>query len=141
MGANTDLLGPMVPQLQLVLPMLDERARRLVLGMVARAAGDGGTGAVAALTGASWQTVADGAAEVASGDSAPPGRVRRPGGGRRPLAAADPGLAPALLALVADSIRGDPGSPLVWTTKSVERLSGEMTAAGARAARRPAGGC
>jgi hypothetical protein len=130
MGADTDFLGRMGPELQLVLPMLDERARRLVLGMAARAAGDGGTGAVAALTGASWQTVADGAAEVASGDSAPPGRVRRPGGGRRPLAEADPGLVPALLALVADSVRGDPGSPLVWTTKSVKRLAGEMRAAG-----------
>jgi Rhodopirellula transposase DDE domain len=130
MGADADFLGRVGPELELVLPMLDERARRLVLGMAARAAGDGGTGAVAALTGASWQTVADGAAEVASGDSAPPGRVRRPGGGRRPLAEADPGLVPALLALVADSVRGDPMSPLVWTTKSVKRLAGEMRAAG-----------
>ena len=130
MGADEDFLGRVGPELQLVLPMLDERARRLVLGMAARAAGDGGTGAVAALTGASWQTVADGAAEVASGDSAPPGRIRRPGGGRRPLAAADPGLVPALLGLVADSARGDPQSPLLWTTKSVKRLSAEMTAAG-----------
>jgi hypothetical protein len=130
MGANDDFLGRMGPELQLVLPMLDERARRLVLGMAARAAGDGGTGAVAALTGASWQTVADGAAEVGSGDSAPPGRVRRPGGGRRPLADADPGLVPALLGLVADSVRGDPQSPLEWTTKSVKKLAAEMTAAG-----------
>jgi hypothetical protein len=130
MGADADFLGRVGPELQLVLPMLDERARRLVLGMTARAAGDGGTGAVAALTGASWQTVADGAAEVGSGDSAPPGRVRRPGGGRRPLAGTDPGLVPALLGLVADSVRGDPGSPLQWTTKSVKRLAGEMRAAG-----------
>jgi Rhodopirellula transposase DDE domain len=130
MGADADFLGRVGPELQLVLPMLDERARRLVLGMAARAAGEGGTGAVAALTGASWQTVADGAAEVASGDSAPPGRVRRPGGGRRPLADSDPGLVPALLGLVRDSTRGDPQSPLVWTTKSVKRLAGEMAAAG-----------
>jgi Rhodopirellula transposase DDE domain len=130
MGADADFLGRVGPELQLVLPMLDERARRLVLGMTARAAGEGGTGAVATLTGASWQTVADGAAEVASGDSAPPGRVRRPGGGRRPLAGTDPGLVPALLALVADSIRGDPQSPLQWTTRSVRKLAGEMTAAG-----------
>jgi hypothetical protein len=74
--------------------------------------------------------VADGAAEVGSGDSAPPGRVRRPGAGRKTLAQSDPGLLPALEALVADSMRGDPGSPLTWTTRSVKRLAGELTAAG-----------
>src|SRR3954452_3605689 len=109
MSANAELLKRLGPELELLLPELDERARRLVLGAVARAAGDGGTGAVARLCGASWQTVADGAAELGSGDVARRGRVRRPGAGRRPLAETDPGLVPALLALVADSSRGDPG--------------------------------
>ena len=122
----------MGPELELLLPALDERARRLALGAVARAAGDGGIGAVARVTGASWQTVADGAAELESGQSAPEGRVRRPGGGRRKLAGADPGLVPALLALVEDSTRGDPESPLVWTTRSVKKLSGELAAGGHR---------
>jgi hypothetical protein len=130
MGADAGFLGRMGPELELLLPMLDERSRRLVLGAVARAAGEGGAGAVASLTGASWQTVAGGAAEVGSGDSAPPGRVRRPGGGRRPLAESDPGLLPALEGLVRDSMRGDPRSPLTWTTRSVKRLSGELTAGG-----------
>jgi hypothetical protein len=110
--------------------LLDEKARRLVLGAVARAAGDGGTGAVAKRTGASWQTVADGAAELASEDVAPAGRVRRPGGGRKKLAETDPGLVPALLELVEDSARGDPESPLEWTSRSVANLSGELTARG-----------
>ncbi len=130
MDADAVFLGRLGPELQLLLPMLDERSRRLVLGAAARAAGDGGTGAVASLTGASWQTVADGAAEVASGETAAPGRVRRPGGGRRPLAESDPGLLPALEALVADSMRGDPQSPLTWTTRSVKRLAAGLTAAG-----------
>src|ERR1700722_17433223 len=99
MGADADFLGRMGPELELVLPMLDERARRLVLGMTARAAGAGGTGAVAALTGASWQTVADGVAEAGSGDSAPPGRVRRPGGGRRARAGRPPARSPGLRGL------------------------------------------
>jgi Rhodopirellula transposase DDE domain len=132
MSANAELVKLMGPQLGLLLPELDEKARRLVLGAVALAAGDGGTGAVARVSGASWQTVADGAAELASGQVAPPGRVRRPGAGRRPLAAADPGLVPALLALVEDSSRGDPESPLSWTTKSVQHLSDELTAQGYR---------
>ena len=63
MSANAELVKLMVPQLELLLPELDENSRRLTLGAVALAAGDGGTGAVAKMTGASWQTVADGAAE------------------------------------------------------------------------------
>jgi len=130
MGADAEFLRRIGPQLELLLPELDERARRLVLGMAARAAGDGGTGAVAKMTGVSWQTVADGAAELGSGEVAGPGRVRRPGAGRKKLAETDPGLVPALLALVDDSARGDPESPLAWTSKSAEKLSGELTARG-----------
>jgi hypothetical protein len=130
MGANAELLKVMGPELELLLPRLDERSRRLVLGMAARAAGDGGTGAVAAVTGASWQTVADGKAELESGEDPPPGRVRRPGGGRKRLAEADPGLVPALEALIRDAMRGDPESPLIWTTRSVQHLAGELAAAG-----------
>jgi Rhodopirellula transposase DDE domain len=132
MAANGDVLAAMVPQLELLLPELDEKGRRLALGAVARAAGDGGIGAVARLTGASWQTVADGAAELASGDTARPGRVRRPGGGRKKLADSDPGLLPALLDLVADSTRGDPESPLQWTTKSMRHLADALSGQGHR---------
>jgi hypothetical protein len=130
--ADEGVLAAMGPQLELLLPELDEKARRLVLGAVARAAGRGGTGAVARLTGASWQTVADGVAELESGQVAPAGRVRRPGGGRKPLAESDPGLVPALRELVEDSTRGDPQSPLTWTTKSVEHLAAELAARGHR---------
>jgi transposase len=129
-GANAEVVKLMGPQLDLVLPELDEKARRLVLAGVARAAGDGGITAVAKAAGVSWQTVADGVAELESGMFAPPGRVRREGAGRRRLAETDPGLVPALLGLVEDSSRGDPESPLVWTTKSVKKLSDELTAAG-----------
>src|SRR5271169_1976949 len=132
MSANAELLELMGPELELLLPELDEKARRLTLGAVARAVGDGGIGAVAKMTGASWQTVADGAAELASGQVAAPGRIRRPGAGRRKLAEADPGLVPALLALVEDSSRGDPESPLLRTTKSAKKLSGELARRGHR---------
>ena len=70
MGADAEFLKLIGPELQRLLPELDEKARRLTLGAVARAAGDGGIGAVARLTGASWQTVADGAAELESGQVA-----------------------------------------------------------------------
>jgi hypothetical protein len=132
MGADEGFLGQLRPELLKVLPMLDERSRRLVLGMAAGAAGEGGTGAVAALTGASWQTVANGTAELAAGEELPPGRTRRPGGGRKTLAETDPGLVTALEALIRDASRGDPESPLTWTTRSARHLAGELTAAGHR---------
>jgi hypothetical protein len=94
--------------------------------------GAGGVTAVARVSGASWQTVANGAAELESGTVAG-GRVRRPGGGRKKLAEEDPGLVPALLVLVDDSTRGDPESPLTWTTKSVRNLAAQLAAQGHRA--------
>ena len=130
MSVNAGLVALMGPQLGVLLPVLDEKSGRLALGAVARAAGVGGIGAVAKVTGASWQAVAGGAAELASGRVAPEGRVRRPGAGRPKLADRDPGLVPALVALVEDSSRGDPESPLAWAARSARKLSGELAAQG-----------
>ena len=135
MGANEELVGLMGPELELLLPQLDERSRRLVLGAVARAAGDGGIGAVARASGASWQTVANGAAELASGEGTGPGRVRRPGAGRKKLEERDPQLIPALRELLEASTRGDPMSLLTWTTLSVRGIAEELTRAGHPCAR------
>ena len=114
MGADRDFIGRMAPELELLLPGLDERSRRLVLGAVARAAGDGGVTAVAQAAGASWRTVADGAGELASGDDAGPGRVRRAGGGRKKPEERDPRLIPALRELLEASTRGDRQSLITW---------------------------
>jgi DDE family transposase len=130
MDSEPGFLGQLGPSLLKVLPLLDERSRRLVLGMAAEAEGKGGTGRVASLSGAAWQTVANGKAELSAEEELPAGRRRRPGGGRKPLAAAGPGLAAALEKLVSGAVRGDPESPLVWTARSAEHLAGELAAAG-----------
>jgi hypothetical protein len=131
MGVDEEFLGRLGPELLMVLPRLDERSRRLVLGMAARAAGEGGAGAVAALAGMAPQTVARGAAELSSGEDPPAGRVRRPGGGRKRLAETDPGLLEALEALIrAHAMRGHPVSSLLWTTRSADHLARELTAQG-----------
>ena len=54
-------------------------------------------------------------------------RVRRPGGGRRPLTETDPDLLAALESLIEPSTRGDPESPLRWTCKSIRHLADELT--------------
>ena len=110
-------------------PHLDERQWRLLLGAEARAIGRGGVKLVAKAAGASADTVSRGAGELESGIE-PDGRVRRKGAGRPAVEEADPGLVPALDALVDPESRGDPESPLRWTTKSTSHLAGELAARG-----------
>jgi hypothetical protein len=111
-------------------PELTERQRRLLLGVEARELGRGGVSVLARAVGVSRSTVAKGAAEADAPAGLPAGRSRRPGGGRRRLAAADAGLVAALDALVEPATRGDPSSPLRWTCKSTRQLAAALTAAG-----------
>lgn len=108
---------------------LDERQRRLVMGAEARALGHGGITVVARAAEVSAVTVSRGVSELEAGDE-PLGRTRMPGGGRKRVTETDPGLRPALLALVEPESRGDPESPLRWTTKSTRKLADELSAAG-----------
>jgi Rhodopirellula transposase DDE domain len=112
-------------------PHLDERQRRLLMGAEAGALGHGGIRLVARAAGVREATVAQGVTELDSGEE-PLGRARRPGGGRKRVADLDPGLRPALLALVEPDMRGDPMSPLRWTTKSTRKLAAELTRQGHR---------
>jgi hypothetical protein len=114
-----------------IFPHLDERQRRLLMGAEARVLGHGGIRLVAQAAGVREATVSLGVSELDSGTE-PLGRVRRPGGGRKRAADLDPGLGPALLALVEPEERGDPMSPLRWTVKSTRNLAAELTRQGHR---------
>jgi hypothetical protein len=115
----------------LLWPHLDERQRRLVLGAEARELGRGGLSMVARAAGVSLPTVRKAVREADAGPEVI-GRVRRPGGGRRRLEDTDPGLVPALEALVDPATRGDPESPLRWTTKSTRQLAAALSDRGHR---------
>src|SRR5256886_13120457 len=112
-----------------IFPDLDGRQGRLLMGAEARALRRGGIRLVARAAGVREATVSLGVDELDSG-AEPLGRARRPGGGRKRVADLDPGLCPALLALVEPEERGDPMSPLRWTTKSTRKLAAELTAQG-----------
>src|SRR5206468_3793444 len=90
-----------------------------------------GVRGVAQAAGVSETTVRKGVFELEAGEAPfPPGRARRPGGGRTSAARQDPELVPALLALVEPDERGDPMSPLRWTTKSLRHLAEQLTERG-----------
>jgi transposase len=116
---------------EVLLPHLNERQQRLALAVKARLLGHGGVRAVARVAGVSEMTVRRGVVELEAGEEPfPPGRVRRPGGGRKAAAKQDPDLLPALLALVEPDERGDPMSPLRWTTKSLRHLADQLSRQG-----------
>jgi len=108
-----------------ILPQLDERQRRLFAAAEARAAGRGGIAAVSRVTRIAASTIGRGLKEIDE-PQAPPDRVRRPEGGRKPLTETDPRLLDDLNARVDSDARGDPMSPLRWTSKSLRRLAGEL---------------
>jgi Rhodopirellula transposase DDE domain len=107
-------------------PILDERGRRLFAASEAQAAGRGGILAVHQATGIARSTIGRGLAELRLGADQPAGRVRRPGAGRKTASETQPGLLPALTALVQSSIRGDPQAALRWVSKSQRRLSAAL---------------
>ena len=108
-------------------PALNERQRRLWAAAEARALGRGGLALAVRATGLAQTTVSRGMAELAAGRKLEPGRVRRRGGGRKPLTALDPELVRAMERLVEPVTRGDPESPLRWTAKSTRHLARELS--------------
>jgi hypothetical protein len=108
---------------------LDERQRRLLLGVEATELGRGGIKAIAAVTGVHPDTIGRGVIEM-EGNPPPQARVRTTGGGRKKLSETDLGLATELAALVDPQTRGDPMSALVWTTKSTRNLAGALSGNG-----------
>ena len=108
---------------------LDERRRRLLAAAEVRAAGWGGLAAVSRITGLARSTINRGEDDL-DATPLPKGRVRRAGGGRRPLCETDPGLLPALKSLVEPATLGDPMRPLIWVSKSLKKLAAVLTAMG-----------
>jgi hypothetical protein len=114
-----------------LLPRLNERDRRLALATEAKSWGRGGISAVHQATGASQATIRRGMTELAdnlAGRSSD--RVRALGGGRKKAEIANPELVGVLDSLIEPETRGDPESPLRWTTKSTRHLAAELSGMG-----------
>jgi hypothetical protein len=112
-------------------PVMDERVTRLWAGAEADALGDGGIAIVGRATGLSRTTIRAGRDELRAGATADEVVwVRRPGGGRPRIETETPEILDALDTLVDPVTRGDPESPLRWTSKSTRKLADELGAQG-----------
>jgi hypothetical protein len=119
----------------LLQPLMNERMRRNWAAAEAMEIGWGGVSAVVSATGLSHNTIDLGIRELEGGVSldppeVPPSRVRRVGGGRKPVTQDDASLLPDLESLVDPATRGDPQSPLRWTCKSTRKLAEELQGKG-----------
>jgi Rhodopirellula transposase DDE domain len=120
-------------------PELNERQRRLWAATEARSHGRGGIAAVSRATGISEDTVGRGIRELRAGVRLEPGQVRRRGAGRPALTVSDPSLLGDLERLVDPDTRGDPESPLRWSSKSLGKLAGALVGAGHQVSDRTVG--
>lgn len=113
-------------------PHLSEFQRRLWLGAEAAELGPGGVAVVSAATGVAADTVRRGRTEADDGVDPGVGRSRRPGGGRKRAETHDEQLVAAFESLIDPVTRGDPMSPLRWTSKSIRGLTAALREKGHR---------
>ena len=107
-------------------PHLDEKSLRLFVASETLPLGHGGVTLVSAATGVARSTIYRALAELGE-EPEPSGRVRRPGGGRKPAVEIQDGLEEALDALVEPAVRGDPERPLRWVSKSLRHLADALS--------------
>ncbi len=108
-----------------LLPLLNERSKRIWAATEAKAIGYGGISLMSRVTGLRRKTISRGIVEIQSGKSNT-SAIRQPGGGRKSKQQAYPDLVEQLELLVADHTKGDPTIPLRWTSKSTYKLAEEL---------------
>lgn len=106
-----------------MLENLNERERRLYVASEALRIGYGGISEVQKLSGISRVTITRGIQEFQSGKTSD-GRIRSMGGGRKKIVTTQPGVKTALVALL--DTKGDPMRAVVWTSKSVNKLTEKL---------------
>jgi Rhodopirellula transposase DDE domain len=111
-------------------PECDERRRRIWAASEAETHGPGGVALVARVTGLAEETIRRGLDELEGDERLERGQVRRAGGGRRPVVEVDPSVVKDLDRLIDPATRGDPESPLRWTSKSLAKLREALVALG-----------
>lgn len=131
-------------RIKTVLPLLDERQKRIYLAAEAESLGWGGMGYISRIANVDKDTLTAGKKDIQALRSNPPAgtesfskneaassakmkaRIRKQGGGRKNISVTQPGIIEALLKLVDGSTYGNPENPLSWTTKSVRNLADEL---------------
>ena len=128
-----DLVESLARRYGVLRPHMTEFQRRLWLGVEAAELGSSGVAIVAEATGVAADTVRRGRKEADGGIDPGAGRSRNAGGGRKRAEDLDEGLIESFESLIDPVTRGDPMSPLRWTSKSIRALARDQSRSGVTA--------
>jgi hypothetical protein len=118
-------------RIEAVLPMLNERQARIYLSAEAQSIGWGGKSKIAQLSSVTRRTIAKGETEsLLKEDNAPQTRIRKVGGGRKKVIEHHPEILQAIEDIVSPHTMGDPMNPLIWTSKSIRKITAELLVLG-----------
>jgi len=81
-------------------------------------------------TGVSRTTISSELKELNNPDLLDSSRIRKKGGGRKKAVEKLPAIEEELQKLIEPALRGEPDSPLMWTSKSLRKLSAELKSKG-----------
>ena len=120
-------------RIKTVLPMLNERQRRIYLSAEAQSIGWGGKSKIAQLTSVTRRTISKGESDslVTQGDATKK-RIRKVGGGRKKVIEHQPEILQAIENIVSPHTMGNPMNPLIWTSKSIRKIASELLILGYR---------
>jgi hypothetical protein len=118
-------------RIEAVLPMLDEHQRRIYLSAEAQSIGWGGKSKIAQLSSVTRRTIAKGETEVFVKEENPlKYRIRKDGGGRKKAIEHQPAMMKAIQEIVSPHTLGNPMNPLIWTSKSIRKITVELLVLG-----------
>jgi hypothetical protein len=115
---------------KILLPFLDEKTLRLFVATESKVLGHGGIAIVAKATNTSRTTISTGLKELRNPLEVDNVRIRKKGGGRKKATFILPEIKTELAKLIEPALRGEPDSPLMWSSKSLRKLSAELKVIG-----------
>lgn len=114
-------------RIEAVLPMLNELQARVYLAAESKSIGWGGKSKIASLSNVTRRTIAKGAINnIATAEILSQNRIRKTGGGRKKVSELQPQMTQAIEEIVSAHTMGDPATPLIWTSKSVRKITAEL---------------
>jgi hypothetical protein len=114
-------------RIESVLPILNERQRRIYLSAEAQSIGWGGKTIISKLSSVARRTIAKGETESLTIESdTTKNRIRKEGGGRKKRVVHQPEILQAIENIVSPHTMGNPMNPLIWTSKSIRKIAAAL---------------